>query len=406
MPNSITVRTIRSREEIEEIRSVWSGWRNHPNSDIDYFLTVMRSGPALERPHIIVAYRDSCPDSMLVGRVESSRIDCTIGYKRVFHPKARVMNFVYGGLLGNPSRETAEVMVREIIKSLRRGEADVATFRFLRSDSVIFSVVDRIASFVSRDHFPSRQIHWGMTIGSTEEWRHELARKLRKTIPRWKKLQKDYSNAIKIDWLRGPEHLDLMIQDVEEVAKKTYQRRLGTGFVNDAATRERLHLETAKGWLRIYVLYLGGQPCAFWIGNCYGDTFYGGSTGYDPSYSKYSPGMFLMSKVMENFRDYEGNGGISRIDWGLGDAEYKKDISDCEWQEASVSLYAPTATGIRLKIEIATTRLIDRTAKVLLQRTGLLKRTKKIWRFGLAPNKTTGHGVSENRATHEQVGQK
>jgi hypothetical protein len=376
---NLTTRIIRTREEIEDIRDIWTSWQSHPNSDIDFYLTVQRLRPTIVRPHVVLVYSDGRPEAMLVGRIEHRNIECTIGYKKVFNPAARVMRFVYGGQLGNLSWETAQVAVKEVVHSLDRGEADVASFYLVRSDSPLCSLAQRMPGLLSRDYLPALQKHWTMTVGSTSESQLGIVRKVRKN-QRWKKLVRDYSDRIKIDYLRGSGDLERMITDMEEIAKKTYQRGLGAGFMDDTATRERLRLEAEKGWLRIYMLYIANRPCAFWSGTRYGDTFFSGDMGYDSADAHYSPGMFLIMKVIESFQAYDGNEGIARIDWGFGDAEYKQDVSDEKWDESSLFIWAPTPKGLKLNLENTMTRLVDRTAKAVLQQTALIQRTKRRWR--------------------------
>jgi len=219
---------------------------------------------------------------------------------------------------------------------------------------------------------------------------------------RWKKLVRDYSDLIKIDYLRGSRDLERMIPDMEEIAKKT-PAGLGTGFIDNTATRERLRLEAEKGWLRIFILYLANRPCAFWSGIRYGETFFSGDMGYDSADAQYSPGMFLIMKVIENFQAYDGNEGTSRIDWGFGDAEYKEDLSDQEWYESSLSIWAPTFTGLKLNLEKTMTGFIDRTANAVLQQTTLLQRAKRHWRDRLrqAGNKQSQETKQHRSTRHE-----
>ena len=176
------------------------------------------------------------------------------------------------------------------------------------------------------------------------------------------------------------------------ISKKTYQRSLGVGFIDGPMMRQRLHFEALKGWLRVYVLYVADQPCAFWLGVLYQKTFYGGCTGYDPSYAKYSPGMFLFTRVIKAFCSPNGNDNVREVDWGFGDAQYKSFLSNREWQESSIYLFSSTLRGMRLRFLKASVTLPDRLARRVLIQTGLLTKAKKGWRDRLrkkeAPSST------------------
>jgi CelD/BcsL family acetyltransferase involved in cellulose biosynthesis len=255
----------------------------------------------------------------------------------------------------------------------------MASLNLIATDSPIHAAARRIPGWSSRGRSSAEQEHWSMTFGTSADWQEGISRKLRRN-QRWKKLAKDYSGNLRIDELRTAADLDRMSADMEEIARKTYQRGLGAGFNNDESTRARLRLEAEKGWLRIYILYLAGRPCAFWSGSRYGDTFFSGDMGYDPADARYSPGMFLIMKVIENFQSHEGNRQVARIDWGLGGAEYKRELSDRKWLECSPSIWAPTLRGWKLHFQHAAADTIDRAAKAFLQKTTLILAAKRLWR--------------------------
>ena len=53
MQEGISVRVIRTTEEVEDIRDTWTSWQHHPNIDIDFYLTVNRLRPQILRPHVM-----------------------------------------------------------------------------------------------------------------------------------------------------------------------------------------------------------------------------------------------------------------------------------------------------------------------------------------------------------------
>lgn len=65
---------------------------------------------------------------------------------------------------------------------------------------------------------------------------------------------------------------------------------------------------------------------------------------YDPKYSKHSPGMFLIIRVIEGLCDRHGSDKVTEVDFGLGDAQYKAVIGNREWQESSVYMTSPPKT--------------------------------------------------------------
>src|SRR5438128_4160957 len=192
-PGEITTRVIRTLAEIEEIRPVWERWSNHPNSDIDFFLTNLRNEPSNPRPHIIVTYRHGEPECMLVGRIARRSIEFKIGYKRLFSAEARVIGFVYAGLLGSVDLSTGRAVVREISNSLARKEGDVAFLNFLPTDGTVHQSMRRMTRWFTQDYFPKNQLHRGLTLaGSSADFHRALsANERRNQKRRLKKLCED-----------------------------------------------------------------------------------------------------------------------------------------------------------------------------------------------------------------------
>jgi CelD/BcsL family acetyltransferase involved in cellulose biosynthesis len=117
-------------------------------------------------------------------------------------------------------------------------------------------------------------------------------------------------------------------------------------------------------------------------------TFGSDYVAYDGEFGKYSPGMFLIVKVIEGFCD--GNReGVARIDFATGHAQYKQVLANQEWQEDSVYIFAPSAKGISLNLVRSLVCAIDQAAKKMLARTNLLQRIKKRWRAAARPKEAT-----------------
>ena len=371
------MRVIRCSSEIEELRPLWSLWQHHPNADIDFYLTISRTHADFVQPYIVVVERNGSPEAMLIGRIERRQLECKVGYKTLFRPTARIINFIYEGMLGDLLPDVSAIVVDTITTSLQDGEADLALFNLLRADSPLHEAASRRPGFLSRDYSPPQQIHRSTSLTCKADSVRALPRRVQR---RNRKLVSDFRDQVRIVCFREPAELDRMMEDVEEVAKKTYQRGLGVGFVKHAAMRQRLQLEAEKGWLRGYVLYLGDRSCAFWIGTLYRGTFHTNFTGYDASYSKYSPGMFLLMRAIEEMRTQRDGPRVHNINWGLGDAEYKEMLGTSQWQEGPVHIFAPTRRGLRLKVLVVATTLIELFSKRFLASTGFLARIKKVWR--------------------------
>jgi CelD/BcsL family acetyltransferase involved in cellulose biosynthesis len=261
---------------------------------------------------------------------------------------------------------------------------------FLRENSDLCRLAMKKPGLLNRDYIRITQPHFAATLPATVE---ELYRSLPAALrgfnkTKHKKLLKDFAGRTKIKCFREVAEVDVLAQDVERVVRTSYQRGLGVGFMDSPEMRERLRLKAEKGWLRAYVLYLAERPCAFWIGDMNQGTFGGDYIGYDTEFGKYSPGMFLQTKVIEGFCD--GNReGVTAVDFGPGNAQYKELLSNQRWRETSVYIFAPSLKGISLNLVRTLFGGMDQTIKKALARTSLLQRMKKSWRAHVTPKEAT-----------------
>jgi GNAT superfamily N-acetyltransferase len=373
-----TVRVCRTVADIEEIRPFWASWKGYRDSDIDFYLEFIRTRQEVLRPHVIVLSRDGRPDALLIGRLEKTRIDSKIGYLRLPAVPARILTFAYGGLRGNASEENCIALVRSIMDSLRRGEADLAFLHKPGEDDLVYKRALSLPSFWCRDHLTYPESHHVMKLAENIEqvyqgFSHGLRGQLRR---KQKKVLKEFNGLVKVTCFRDASELDRIIAEAEVIAKKTYQRGLGVGFEDTPAMRGRLNFCAEKGWLRAGVLYIGDRPCAFWIGTVYDGVFVSDFLAFDPEFRDYSLGSYLLIAMIEEFCKE----GTKAVDFGFGPGEYKERFGNSELREASVHIFAPNFKGLTLNALRTVTVLVESTLKKSLQKTNLLPKIKRLWR--------------------------
>ena len=184
-----------------------------------------------------------------------------------------------------------------------------------------------------------------------------------------------------IELLRDPEDLPRVLHDLETVAEKTYQRGLGVGFTASEETRAILDLATKRGWHSASVLYNGDDPIAFWTGWQYRRTLYISTTGFDPAFAELGVGSYLLAAMI---RDFCGNRSFDAVDFGPGDAAYKRHFGNESLLEQDFFVFAPTLRGAFLNAARTSMGAVNIGAKRLLERTGSTARVKRIWRRRLA----------------------
>ena len=380
IPTAASVRVLRTLQELEGIRPEWESWSGNRDSEMDTYLACLRSIPATVRPHVVLVEREGKPDAILVGRIDLGHISCRLGYLRLNLP-AKILCFVYGALRGNASKENCDLIVCSVLQSLSDREADVAYMNFLREDSELCRLAKKQPGALSRDYLRVTQQHYAAALpASVDEFYQGLSPKVRKNQKRQaKKLLDHLSGNVTVRCFRKVAEIEDLVADVEQVASRSYQRGLGVGFFDSAHTREQLRLKAEKGWLQGYVLYLAGRPCAFVIGDINGNTFGTDYVGYDAEFANHSPGMYLVMRVIEGFCDGYRE-GVTEVDFGTGHAQYKQVLSNQEWCETAVYIFAPTFKGVSINVVRSIIVGTDQLIKKMLARTNLLKKVKKAWR--------------------------
>jgi hypothetical protein len=140
--------------------------------------------------------------------------------------------------------------------------------------------------------------------------------------------------------------LQSVIPHLEQIAGKTEKRKLGFGFFDTPEICRELRQAAENGWLRAFVVYLEGQPAAFWIGTLYCGSLQADYVGYDPVWAEFSPGIFLFLSVLNTLQGEE----IATIDFGRGDTQLRQCFSDVKKIEARVRIHAPTPRGLWLNL--------------------------------------------------------
>lgn len=377
---------LRTIAEIEGVRGKWEELEWHPNSDIDFYQMVLSWGGQSVRPYICVLSRDSDGvDAMVVCRIEKTQFKNRLGYIVLMNTTTRQLSVVHGGVLGNLDRTGADKVVSAMLNSLRRGEADSAFFNHVKVGSPLYESALNLPSMFCRDFVSDRSDHWRARLSNGfEGFLQNLSSKSRYNLRRAEKIfEKAHSGDVVVRKFNDLKEVSALTSDAEAVAQTAYQRKLGAGFVNSKKMCDRLELMARRGWLKGYVLYAKGVPCAYWIATKYKGTVYLNMTGYNPKFGKHEVGTILFLKMIE---DLCQDVAVESIDFGLGDASYKRRFGDENWEDSTVYVWAPTVKGVFLNMLRTGTRLGAQAAEGLLVRSGLRDRIKRLWRSKMQTN--------------------
>lgn len=397
-PPGWKIRVLRSAEEIETIRPAWERLQWHVNADIDFFLTVVATNPATERPHVLALEEGGEVRAIVAGRIDRGRLECRLGYKALYAPPVRTLVTVYGGWMGQTRHPNAARLVDALYESLKRGEADLAQLSGLPPESDPYLYARRRPAWPWRDWLSGQAIHWKMSLpASYEEFLKRLKGKHRNDIRRNERnFEKAFPGGrIRYALVREESEVERLCDDVEMVARQTYQRGLGAGFRDDDQTRRLLRLAARRGWLRAYLIYVDELPVAFEIGTLYGQTFHLHYTGYRQDYRRHEVGTIVFMKMVGDLCQR----GIAEVDFGPGDAPYKACYGDAQWREGSVMMFGRNGRGAWLGLARLAMLGLSRAAEALVRRFELTARIKKLWRASLTPASPAEREREERPAT-------
>lgn len=168
--------------------------------------------------------------------------------------------------------------------------------------------------------------------------RHELARKQRRLETEWD-----------AEWvcLTDPTAVDRAMTDVLRIERSSWKHREGTSLVSEpsaAAFYTRMARScAARGWLRVELLYLEGQPVAHLLGAVHRGTYYALKTSYVEAYRAWSPGIVLFRHAIgKAFED-----GLGTFDFLGADSRWKSELANGTRLQVDACAFAASAWRCR-----------------------------------------------------------
>jgi CelD/BcsL family acetyltransferase involved in cellulose biosynthesis len=370
----------RSSTEIEALRPSWEALPGGAvTTDPEVFLSMLGPDGRAARPYV-VQLEENGTRALAVGRLERMPLSAKIGYRTVYAPRVDVLTIVYRGLLGDASEEASARVLGRLRQALADGEADVLRLRSLRIGSPLHRLATSAPSYLSRQHVSKRTAHWQLALpGSFDEFLRSLSSRTREGVRRYsRKLERDYGDRLSLQRLAGEAELERFFVDARRVAEKTYQHGLGVAVGDDPAHRRLIEAAAGRGWFRAWVLSIDGEPAAFWHGFAYRGEFAIGIPGYDPAYAQQRVGTYVLMRAIEELCADED---VHTVDFGFGEAEYKRRFGTERWEEEDVLVYATTFRGVRVNLTRTAVLRSAAAARTLAERAPGLRRR---WRARLA----------------------
>jgi hypothetical protein len=371
-------------EEIEAIRPIWEKVHQEEpepkiNTNIERYLSIVKSSKREVQPFIITFFHYDKPEAMVIAWINKHKVECKIGYLKLFKPSLRCLSIRYGGILGQPENEACSVIIQEFIALLKRGHVDLILLNYLHTDSHIYNLSRKVPGMLCRDYIPVIDLHWQTTIlGTKEQFYQSMSRNEKRNIRRHiQQLENKASSPVEMKRYHEPAELDEFISTASKISSVTYQKTLTGGFIDSNSIRSLLTQAATKGWLRAYILYAGSEPIAFECGLLYHSTYFAEYRGFHPDWSCGSPGSILLLKVLE---ELSRDSNVKSYDYGFGDAPYKQRYGQNCWREASIHIFAPRLYPISVNIVRILITALNVSLKCTLQKIGIIGRVKRRWR--------------------------
>jgi len=337
--------TVRTMEGIDGVRSIWEEMQvkqERPviNADIDRYLSVVEASDEDIQPHIIIIKESDQPAAMVIGWIRNKCVKCEIARKTLFAPVLKELCVIYGGVIGKNTDDICGFVVRELMNVLASSQADMVSFSYLQTDCQLYKLLRTIPNLLCRGYFPKIEVHWGFTIPESMDHFFQSCSKNRRKISKKyiRRIEQEYPGQVIMKTFSTEDELETAISLASRISANTYQRAFGGGFHDDSRTLALLTVAAKKGWLRIYILFVGNEPCAFRSSLKYGHTYLAELTGYAPEWKDYNVGTILFLKVVESLC---GDTEINFYDFSFGGGQHKQWGDLKSWPEASVQIFAP-----------------------------------------------------------------
>jgi len=372
------VKVVTSFAELEALRPFWEATQWHPGADYEFFRMIIQSRGNIISPCVLVMLEDEQPVALLAGRLERSQMKISLGYATLLQLPVRQLILIEGGFMGNRAAEVWEQFLKSLSGLFRQLDAKRLIVEQVKAGSAELQSVRRMFGRSRSSAMAGESEHWLMQMPRNwDDFLKSRSKKHRYWLKRLATtLDREFSGQWDIKIFTSEDKVGEFARAAELVASKTYQRGLGVGFRLQDEVIQRMRNEARRQQLRGYVLFIRGEPKAFWHCFAYGSTLYLASTGYDPAYRDYEIGTVLLMRV---FQDHCGT-KIENVDFGLGWAGYKQRFGSERYMESSICIFPKTLQGVALNGLQGAAVFSAGMAKRLFKRSQLAQRLKTFWR--------------------------
>jgi hypothetical protein len=360
-----------------ELRDI-SGDGTPRYNDAARFITRAAAADAGQPQPLALLFCDERPRALLAGDLDGS--DSLSGIARVLSLDSSMdcLNVPETGVITDSSADAIEWVAQYLSDLFESRQLRRIRMQNLNVDSALYSGVrKRLGSrfrIVSRDHVRLRRQLVDPATGDPIQ--HNSKKTLQGIRRKRRQLAKQFDGDLTLMKITSPKETDWFVEKAASIVSSTYQAALGIGVQDNENYRTFVREMASAGMLRGYI-YLGrGEPVSYVLGDFEFGEFHLWATSFMPQYAKFSPGVLLLHDV---FDDLVAEGAV-RFDFGHGDAQYKRMLSNIEQQEQDVEIYGKDLRASAQFVLRYSADYLRAHARRTLQRSGHLDQIRKRWR--------------------------
>ncbi|MHC4416215.1 MAG: GNAT family N-acetyltransferase [Planctomycetota bacterium] len=375
-------------QTLDDARALEGPWRalrdTHgmatPNAEPRHYAATVEALGSACRPDVTLFYDDTGPRAIIIARRSTRPSGCRLGYLTLPWPRLRCLDIVYGGLITDGTKASQQAVCDHLGDLLRLGEIDHVMVNHLPLADALFAPLAARPGLTSAGPGGEPSRHWRFTFapGRFANTLARFSRKHRYNLRRADRLLVEhFGGSVTLDRITRAEEVDAFADAAACITASGYQGAIGAGFGHASVQRRILTGAARDGRLRSYLLHGAGVPIAFQAGVVSENTYHLQSTAFLPQFSGLSPGQVLLVRVLRDLCE----AGFHEVDYGFGDAPYKRVYGTDSREEATIYLFAQTQNGTCARLLHRLTGAATRCAS----RMGLAEFIKRRWRSRLVP---------------------
>jgi CelD/BcsL family acetyltransferase involved in cellulose biosynthesis len=297
-----------------------------------------------------------------------------LGIRRVSFLGSGIAFPVHLDLIARPGAEAAASAAFLAYLDAHRSDWDCLDLRGLSSRSALLPVL-RQAPGRLREAAPTACPYMPLAENWESFQKEAMSSNLRRNLGRLQRnLDREHPDQAHIQLASEPEEVERVLGALKEFHQRRWSEKgFSTSLDNQtfvAFLQDIALMAWEKGWLRAMEMSVAGKPVAVNVCFMKGKTLYGYQKGFDPDWSRFSPGQLLQAELIHGSIEE----GAFELDMLVGEAHkdiwpaevrYDANLTYCIDWKGRVWL---TASSIFERLQLAASKFLPKFVKRRLER--------------------------------------